>query len=413
MNRKILMKLPQKFVFGLSVLALSITAMAAGTHAPKPDSQQGDGRVSAFYTWQEVIPATPGKLLRSEPLEKTLSLPNAASAQRILYTSTDGIDNKTPIVVSGTLFLPKGKAPAGGWPVASWGHGTVGVADVCAPSWQGRSYRDVQYLSRWLDEGYAIVATDYQGLGVPGGHPLLNNRMAAYGILDAAKAVVAGVPGLANKVLIVGQSQGGAGAFASAAYAPTYAPDLGVKGSIGTGVIYTVSAKNVGEQDVNKVDASLAYGFYTLLAAQQYDPSINPKDFYTDKALPLFEQARTSCLAALVSDVVGVGLTPANAKKDYQGDQLAAWQKQVSYPTLKLAQPIFIGTGAEDKTPAASTQVALMQDACKTGSVVEGHLYKGLGHSETVNASLKDSVPFAHKVINDQPITPICSPSVQ
>ncbi|MCO7613303.1 alpha/beta hydrolase [Pseudomonas chlororaphis] len=407
------MKLSAKFAFGLSVLAVSLSALAGPTYAPKPEPLQGDGRVSAFYTWQDAIPATPGKLLRSQPLEATLSLPNAASAQRILYSSTDGIDGKTPVVVSGTLFLPKGKAPAGGWPVASWGHGTVGVADVCAPSWQGRSYRDVQYLSRWLDEGFAIVASDYQGLGVPGGHPLLNNRMAAYGILDAAKAVVAGVPGLANKVLIVGQSQGGAGAFASAAYAATYAPDLGVKGSIGTGVIYTVGAKNVGEQDPNKVDASLAYGFYTLLAAQQYDPSINPKDFYTDKALPLFEQARTSCLAALVSDVVGVGLTPANAKKDYQGSQLAAWQQQVSYPTLKTAQPVFIGTGAEDKTPAAATQVALMQDACKAGSVVEGHLYKGLGHSETVNASLKDSVPFAHKVINGQAITPICNPSVQ
>ena len=406
------MKLSAKFTFGLSLLALSLSALAGPTYAPKPDPLQGDGRVSAFYTWQDAIPPTPGKLLRSEPLEATLSLPNAASAQRILYSSTDGIDGKTPVVVSGTLFLPKGKAPAGGWPVVSWGHGTVGVADVCAPSWQGRSYRDVQYLSRWLDEGFAIVATDYQGLGVPGGHPLLNNRMAAYGILDA-KAVVAGVPGLANKVLIVGQSQGGAGAFASAAYASTYAPDLGVKGSIGTGVIYTIGAKNVGEQDPNKVDASLAYGFYTLLAAQQYDPSINPRDFYTDKALPLFEQARTSCLASLVSDVVGVGLTPANAKKDYQGSQLAAWQKQVSYPTLKTAQPVFIGTGAEDKTPAAATQVALMQDACKAGSVVEGHLYKGLGHSETVNASLKDSVPFAHKVINGQAITPVCNPSVQ
>ncbi len=106
-------------------------------------------------------------------------------------------------------------------------------------------------------------------------------------------------------------------------------------------------------------------------------------------------------------------MTPANAKKDYQGSQLAAWQQQVSYPTLKTAQPVFIGTGAEDKTPAAATQVALMQDACKAGSVVEGHLYKGLGHSETVNASLKDSVPFAHKVINGQAITPICNPSVQ
>jgi len=407
------MKLPASLIFGLSALALSIGAMAAETYAPKPDPQQGDGRVSAFYTWTKAIPATPGKLLRSEPLEQALSLPNAASAQRLLYTSLDGIDGKTPIVVSGALFIPKGKAPAGGWPVASWGHGTVGVADICAPSWAGRSYRDVQYLNRWLDEGYAIVATDYQGLGVPGGHPLLNNRMAAYGILDAAKAVVAGVPGLADKVLIIGQSQGGAGAFAAGAYAATYAPKLGVKGSIGTGVIYTVGAKNVGVQDQDKVDPALAYGFYTLLAAQQYDPSIDPRDFYTDKALPLFEQARTSCLSALVSDVVGTGLTPANAKKDYKGDQLKPWLAQVSYPTLKLAQPIFIGTGAEDKTPAATTQVALMQDACKAGSVVQGHLYKGLGHSETVNASLKDSIPFARQVISDQPVTPNCSPSVQ
>ncbi|PMZ90286.1 MULTISPECIES: lipase family protein [unclassified Pseudomonas] len=407
------MKLPASLIFGLSALALSIGAMAAETYAPKPDPQQGDGRVSAFYTWTKAIPATPGKLLRSEPLEQALSLPNAASAQRLLYTSLDGIDGKTPIVVSGALFIPKGKAPAGGWPVASWGHGTVGVADICAPSWAGRSYRDVQYLNRWLDEGYAIVATDYQGLGVPGGHPLLNNRMAAYGILDAAKAVVAGVPGLADKVLIIGQSQGGAGAFAAGAYAATYAPKLGVKGSIGTGVIYTVGAKNVGEQDQDKVDPALAYGFYTLLAAQQYDPSIDPRDFYTDKAMPLFEQARTSCLSALVSDVVGTGLTPANAKKDYKGDQLKPWLAQVSYPTLKLAQPIFIGTGAEDKTPAATTQVALMQDACKAGSVVQGHLYKGLGHSETVNASLKDSIPFARQVISDQPVAPNCSPSVQ
>jgi len=407
------MKLPVSIVFGLSALAFSIGVLAADTYAPKPDPQQGDGRVSSFYTWSKAIPATPGKLLRSEPLDSALSLPNAASAQRILYTSLDGIDGKTPIVVSGALFIPKGPAPAGGWPVASWGHGTVGVADICAPSWAGRSYRDVQYLNRWLEEGYAIVATDYQGLGVPGGHPLLNNRMAAYGILDAAKAVVAGVPGLADKVLIIGQSQGGAGAFAAGAYAATYAPKLGVKGSIGTGVIYTVGSKNVGEQDQNKVDPALAYGFYTLLAAQQYDPSIDPRDFYTDKALPLFEQARTSCLSALVSDVVGTGLTPANAKKDYQGDQLKPWLAQVSYPTLKLAQPIFIGTGAEDKTPAAATQVALMQDACKAGSVVQGHLYKGLGHSETVNASLKDSIPFARQVISGQPVTPNCSPSVQ
>ncbi|MGM3213879.1 alpha/beta hydrolase, partial [Klebsiella pneumoniae] len=35
---------------------------------------------------------------------------------------------------TGLLYLPAGTAPAGGWPVVSWAHGTQGIADHCAPS---------------------------------------------------------------------------------------------------------------------------------------------------------------------------------------------------------------------------------------------------------------------------------------
>jgi len=52
------MKLSAKFTFGLSLLALSLSALAGPTYAPKPDPLQGDGRVSAFYTWQDAIPPT-------------------------------------------------------------------------------------------------------------------------------------------------------------------------------------------------------------------------------------------------------------------------------------------------------------------------------------------------------------------
>jgi hypothetical protein len=55
----------------------------------------------------------------------------------------------------------------------------------------------------------------------------------------------------------------------------------------------------------------------------------------------------------------------------------------------------------------------LVADACKAGTVVEGHLYHGLGHSETVNASLKDSIPFAKKVIAGEKIQAICKPDLQ
>jgi hypothetical protein len=57
--------------------------------------------------------------------------------------------------------LPKSRAPAGGWPVIAWAHGTSGVARICAPSLM----RDVEYgeegLMPMVAAGLAVVATDY------------------------------------------------------------------------------------------------------------------------------------------------------------------------------------------------------------------------------------------------------------
>src|SRR6476620_2686608 len=107
--------------------------LASGTNAgarrqgpkPVPDPAQGDGGVSAFYTWDKQVPATPGRLLRQEPLPEILLLENASKGLRVLYTSTDGVGGKTPIAASGAMFVPKGPAPAGGWPIIAWAHGTT------------------------------------------------------------------------------------------------------------------------------------------------------------------------------------------------------------------------------------------------------------------------------------------------
>ena len=87
-----------------------------------------------------------------------------------------------------------------------------------------------------------MVATDYQGLGTPGPHPYLATRPEAYSVLDSIRAVRQAFAGLADKIVIVGQSQGGGAAFATAGIAPEYAPELGIRGTVATGVPYL--AKN-------------------------------------------------------------------------------------------------------------------------------------------------------------------------
>lgn len=408
-------------------LLFCLSPLAIAARVPTPDPSQGDGRVSAFYTWEQQIPDQPGKLLRSEPLPAELGLNDASRQLRILYTSTDGLDGKSVNTVSGALFIPKGTAPKGGWPVLTWAHGTVGLADICAPSWAGNIHRVRQYLNTWLREGFAVVATDYQGLGTPGPHPLINVPALSYNVLDAAKAVIGGVPELANTVVIAGQSQGGAAAFGAAAHAPTYAPTLGVKGSIGTGVIYQRGSDqpplpgSTLPSDPRAVDPALAYSILGFVVAQQLDPSLEPGDLFTDKVEPLLEQARGGCLVNLMNDVTTAGLTREQAFKAKPGERYEQFlagaaertRRYSLYPTLKLKQPILIGTGASDRTPAAVNQLALMRDACAAGSVVESHLFAGLGHSEAVPASLKHAIPFARKVISGAPVTPVCAPVLE
>ncbi len=393
---------------------LHAAAVVDAQMVPKSDPLQGDGRVSAFYTWEKEISAKPGMPLRSEPLPEPLGLPGAGVQIRMLYTSTDGVDGKSPAVVSGALFEPKGTPPPGGWPIIAWAHGTLGVADICAPSWSARSYRDVAYLNSWLSQGYAIVATDYQGLGTPGPHPYLNVRAEAYSVLDSVRAALAQDAKLADKIVIVGQSQGAGAAFGTAAYAPQYAPELKIRGTVATGIPYFGPKVPSGSApDPTRVDTGIAYIFYFALSAQAADPSLVASDLFTPAALPLFEMARSSCIYSLEDDVSLEGLTDAASLRPALQGVLGKHYPELFFPTLALKSPLFVGTGLADEDVRPIVQEALVKDSCAAGTIVEAHRYAGLTHSQTVNASLKDSLPFVQKVFAGKPITPICSPTPQ
>ncbi|MFT8768053.1 MAG: lipase family protein [Gluconobacter cerinus] len=359
----------------------------------------------------------PGVLLNSAPLADTLSLPNAARSLRITYLSTDGVTGKGLVPVTAEVIVPAGVAPAGGWPIVAWAHGTVGNDDSCAPSLNPYSERNTHYLSEWMKRGFAIVATDYQGLGTPGVHPYLNTRAEAYSVLDSVRAALKSVPGLQNKVMIVGQSQGGGAAFASAAFAPTYAPDINVRGTVATGIPYMTPEILSGLlQEAGKSSGYSPLVAYTLLIGSSYaglHPTFRPEDAFTSKAMPAFKAAADSCLTGLSDMAEKDGLTLANALQPTFVKAMTPAFKTMTYPTLKLAQPLFVGTGTADQDVPPQLQEGLVKAACAAGSTVQAHLYKGLDHSQTVNASLPDSAAFTKAVMAGEPVTPQCTPIPQ
>ena len=398
----------------LAMIAIAAMVMPGLGSATTAEWQplQGDGRVSDFYHWSGRMPARPGILLRTEALPPELGLGSAAQQIRLLYTSTEGVRGKAIVAVSGVLFLPRGKRPIGGWPVVAWAHGTVGVADICAPSWAGRSLRDMTYLNAWLEAGFAIVATDYQGLGTPGPHPYLYTRPAAYNVLDSIRAVAQPRFGLSRKTVLVGQSQGGTAVIATGGYAADYAPGIDIRGIIATGAGSSrVAPGEIPKLDPNLVSPLLGYLPLAVLTAQQSDPALRAEDLVTDRALGLMEQGRRACFPALVSDAMGAGLTLANSlKPDAMARIGAINNSNMGYPTYRLVAPLFVGTGAEDRDVPPQMHAALVREACAAGTVVEAHIYLGRDHSGAVNALFRDSLPFAHRVIAGTPIQPICSP---
>jgi len=396
----------------LGLVGLAILVSAAAAQPARPGAMLvGDGGVSAFYTWDQPLPSKPGKLLRQEPLPAELVLENAGRGIRLLYTSTDGLGGKSRVVVSGALFLPKGEPPKGGWPLLAWAHGTVGVADVCAPSWSGRSPRDKTYLSFWLAKGYAVVATDYQGLGTPGPHPYLATRPAAFSVLDSVRAVESGGFGLSHRVVLIGQSQGGGAAFATAAYAQTYAPELDIRGTVATGTPYFSPEAQLALQAArprNEVDPTLGYNLLSMSLLEQIDPAFRLDDYISEAAMPLALSAGTRCFGDIARQVMATKLTFNTAYKRDPADRLGRAYALMGYPTLKIRTPIFMGTGAVDHDVPPAMQLRLGDDACAAGTVIEAHLYPGLDHSGTVNGSTNDSAPFVAKAFAGDPIAGNC-----
>ena len=360
---------------------------------------------------QRALPKSVGRLIQQQRLSDHQHVPGAAESIRLLYSSTDGIDGETPIAVSGSLFLPLGTAPEGGWPLVAWTHGTVGIADHCAPSWTGYKPFHQRYLKQWLDQGYAIVASDYQGLGTAGTHPYLATKPASYSNLDIIRAVQSADFPVSDKVVLIGQSQGAAAAFATAGYAQDYAPEIDILGVIATGIpMFTPRTIEIIQEtrpnDV--VDPMLGYNFLALTLVEQFNDEFTYSDFISDLAMPTAMAVDTTCHSDVRELVVENGLTYDTSFKVPPTDALKGAFAQMGYPRFYIAVPVFIGSGVNDRDTPLRMQGGLVKKACVSGTVIESHIYSGHDHLTVLNHSTVDSIPFARNLFLGQAIVGNC-----
>lgn len=315
-------------------------------------------------------PGSPGSVIQTENLGPI----TGGTRYRILYHSRSVAGDD--IAVSGLVFVPSSPAPPGGRPLLAWAHGTVGVADVCAPSLGGY---DPEYLDDWMAAGYVVTATDYEGMGTPGRHPYLVGESEGRGVLDSIRAALSMPETSArNDVVIFGHSQGGHATIFTNELAPIYAPELHVLGAVPVApASQLMAAWSIATSGpvVRSAVIMMGVGF-----AQSY-PTLDLHDLYTDLAISRLGVVDTGCQDAV--EAAYADLSEAQMIKASPVD-VPSWKAAVgaSEPGYRVgAGPLLIVQGTADEEVPYEATVSLSTRLCSTGQQHEFVTYPDQTHS--------------------------------
>jgi len=246
--------------------------------------------LTKFYDTPDPLPAgKPGQAIRSEPFYE-YQLSYEVSAFRILYHSRS--PNGQDVAVSGVVLLPRGTPPSNGWPVIAWAHDFTGSARQCAPSLRS-NLTDAPLLSMYASLGYAVVASDYAGLGTSFPHAALDVQSNALDVIYSVPAARAVFPQLGTRWIAAGYSHGGL-------VAARVAEDAGEL--VGPDYLGSVAISGVAEpkEFFERLARGASFSALVFLAKgiKTVFPEFHPYEMLTDKAMALYEYIGIACEAS-------------------------------------------------------------------------------------------------------------------
>jgi len=379
----------------LFVLAAFVGAPGASAATPDKDS---------FYAPPSSLPAKPGDLIRYRSAKFTLDplfkLPVAGvKSFQVLYRSTTALGQ--PVAVSGTVLVPTSKwSGKGPRPVVTYGVGTRGIGDQCAPSYtlsNGTDYEGL-FIYSALKKGWVVLVSDMRGLGTPGLHTYEVGREQGMALLDIVRAARQ-VPGSEVKadspIGIMGYSQGGTSAGWAAQLAPVYAPELKIQGISAGGV--PADLTDVAEY----LDGGLFVGF-ALMAAVGYDaayPELNLQAYMNQRGKDLLKRGQSMCLVDVASFPTLIS-TLFRKFTDYTTTNplyTPAWQARLNenrLGSMKPPAPVFQYHGKIDEIIPLGQARDLRKEWCALGANVTYTEYSLSEHLLGMIVGAPDAINF-------------------
>ncbi len=366
----------------LLATVFAVLVLAAPAHATVKSGPSG----TRFYTPPKTLPkGTHGTPVWQRKLTGKAVLKGASRNTLLLYRS-QSVGGKTT-VVSGTVAVPKGKAPKAGWPVVSWAHGTVGIADRCAPSRTGSPGNyDSPLLQRWLKAGYAVVRTDYEGLGTPGEHPYLIGDSEGRSVLDMVRAARGLDASIGKRVVVAGHSQGGQAALFAGSLARRWTPELDVRGTLAFAPVSHLAEQGELLRALTAPSNLSGLAAMIVRGIDIAHPDLGVGGMLSDKAKALYPQIGERCLGELSRPDSFGGVAPAELFRPEANLQpmIAALGTDDDPERLTVRGPVLIEQGLADTTVFPNFTNDLVTEFKNRGLNITYRTHDGVDHGGVV-----------------------------
>ncbi len=382
------------------LLLVSTLAVAGSSAQDQPARRHGHIQrlpLTSFYDDPRPLPfGKPGELIRSEAADE-YNLAADFSAFRILYHSraADGRD----ITASGVVLVPDGKPPATGWPVLAWGHGFSAASRQCAPSLLKNLYYG-PLLAMYVHLGYAVVATDYAGLGTQSRSAVMDIPSNAADVVNSIPAARAAVPQLGGKWVAVGSSLGASVAVGVAEMErklrdPNYLGSIAISGLADLKALYNDQANKLPFRSF----ALLAYGIKTVY------PDFDTNDMLVKNALPAYRQIIESC------EGVSSG-SESNLERLKPRWQSNRFVEQFFVRNTLGGTPAYgpLLVIADDRDPAVPSSMAAQVVArmCRQGDAIQLETFSDPQPGLVLGDSIRDQITWIEARFAGRPATNNC-----
>jgi alpha-beta hydrolase superfamily lysophospholipase len=358
-----------------------------------------------FYDPPDSLGArTPGELIRSKPFQG-YSLPPGARAVRILYVSRS-LDG-TPVAASGVVLIPSGSPPRRGWPVIAWAHGTSGVARMCAPSLM----KDVEYGSEGLmpmvAAGFAVVATDYVGLGTPGPHQYDNKIAQANDVVYSVPSARAAVPLLGRSWVAIGHSQGGVAVW-GVAELEAKLKDPAYRGAIS--VAGDMSYESFEAHDAVTFDTiTNMYWPLTAFGVKASYPSLDVARMLAPVMLERYEDITSKgCWYYAYAAAAEIGHQAAVRSGWEKIPELARYNRDSFSTDKPIRGPFMVLAGDDDASVNFANIQAGVTDACRNRLPIEFVHRPGLDHDPLMEKTIDLQLDWARARLDGKPWSGNC-----